>query len=696
MKNIWEEFKQKYDNEQTLREAFTTLCVELLERHFPGKEIDAVNKSLSSNLADKSKVIHFSRFYLDELSNSRKGQIRKSFSDTLINYENNQNKIFAWALCVPLIFNEEEQIWFYNWREKMIEQYQINILLFDGEFIVETLKKYDLFEKWFADETITENENINEIENISDNNFDNQNDIVESEENNIAEDENLEEDKNLDILIENQLIENHEESEHLIENNNEQEQTIENKNEESTENNEINHTINQEFIDEGKKLNSIFNKLKQHHNKIHETHADLSGNQQIEFDNIFKKNKLTAQRFSFESVEIDNYSTADLVYKARHYRVNENYEKSLFIYEKILERNDFKVENVEEIAAGKELCEQVILYRNYITEGDFYFAKNDKINALTTYEKAFKIDNKRKEIIKKYYFTYAEALVEQGIYGLALEKYDAALVAEPNSKEIKQRREFARLMFLATKVFQKKPAAFLNPIIAPYYFYKARKYDKNNTNLSAKLKTVKKNLSLFFLTFAAVFLTIYLLAQIPTSAPKQETEKLVYKNSKKVLTMYDFQMKKGDFYRQNYSEQKPHYLDSAIVAYKNAIRYNPQDSLAAAYFAEVRQKKSDYITRAQELIRSDSAAYFISMRNPSEGLRLFKYMFTPYDKSTGKFGYVDENMNIIVPPIFDFNHNKMLDAGESFKNGKALVCLEVSPGDTVYFYIDKFCNRVRN
>ena len=29
------------------------------------------------------------------------------------------------------------------------------------------------------------------------------------------------------------------------------------------------------------------------------------------------------------------------------------------------------------------------------------------------------------------------------------------------------------------------------------------------------------------------------------------------------------------------------------------------------------------------------------------------------------------------------------EQGETFYNGKAKVCLEVAPGDTVYFYIDK-------
>jgi hypothetical protein len=36
----------------------------------------------------------------------------------------------------------------------------------------------------------------------------------------------------------------------------------------------------------------------------------------------------------------------------------------------------------------------------------------------------------------------------------------------------------------------------------------------------------------------------------------------------------------------------------------------------------------------------------------------------------------------------------MDESGETFYNGKAKVCLEVAPYDTVYFYIDKRGNKI--
>jgi len=783
MRKNWEEFKQKYENEQFAREAFTTLCMELFEIHFQGKIIESVSQTASNFSKDKSKVIYLVKFFLEDLSSSRKGQIRKAFNDTLIAYEKNTNQIFSWTLCIPMVFNEDELIWFVNWKTKMLEQNQINIQLFDGEFIIEILKKYNLYEKWFEnkkenfielptnffeldnekDITIENNSEINQIFDINSediefwiehNKLENENKIEEIDEDNIEhkklekiifneiietktlnetdkfdkDDKKIELNNNL-LNIENEVIDSDIEivnkneilelelldkdekndSDFIIENKNKEPEIInlpqhelENnskqnreKNEitnyEKSENNETDSSKNQDFIDEGKIEFTAFKKLKQQYNKITERHSDFSETQKLEFYNIFKQNKINIDRFEFKGDELDNYTTADLVYKARHFKVNENYEKALFVYEKILERNDFKIEVVEEIVAGKEISEKMILYRNYITDGDYYYSKNDKINALLAYENAFKLDNSLKEIIKKYNFTYAEALVEQNIYGLALQKYDAALKAEPNNKEIQKRREFARLMFLGTKVFTKKPASFLNPIIAPYYFNKAKEYDNSNSHLNFKLNKIKKNITYSIAIIAAVFLGLFLIMQIP-SVP----ENVIFKDSKKIITMYDFLMDKGDFYRQNFTEQKPHYYDSAMIAYKNAIRYKPEDSLAASYFAESRQKKSDYITKAQQLIKLDSASYFISMRKPSEGLRLFKYLLNANDKSTGKFGYVDENMNIIVPPIFDFNFKKMDDIGERFKDGKALVCLIIAPGDTAYFYIDKFCNRVKN
>ena len=93
-------------------------------------------------------------------------------------------------------------------------------------------------------------------------------------------------------------------------------------------------------------------------------------------------------------------------------------------------------------------------------------------------------------------------------------------------------------------------------------------------------------------------------------------------------------------------------------------------------------------------IKNDSATYFLSMRRPTEGLRLFKYKYDTNDPSKGKFGFVDTLGNVVIAPIYDFNFRTMDEQGETFYNGRAKVCLKTADNDTIYFYIDQHGNKI--
>ena len=190
----------------------------------------------------------------------------------------------------------------------------------------------------------------------------------------------------------------------------------------------------------------------------------------------------------------------------------------------------------------------------------------------------------------------------------------------------------------------------------------------------------------FIATIIAVF---FLITSIPFTQ-----KNIINIEAKKTVTIYDVLMKKANYYYDNFNNQNAHYIDSAIIGYQHAIWNKPHDSVAPEMLKSAQSIKKAYIKKIQENIKLDSAAYFISMRNSHEGLRLFKYLFDPYDKTSGKYGYVDDNLNIIIPPIFDFDHTRMINKGESFINGKALVCIKISEKSSVYFYIDSHMRRI--
>jgi hypothetical protein len=676
MENIWLLFKEKYEGEQATREAFNLLCLDLLERHFPGKDIVSANQISDKITQEKSWVIYQPKYFLDDLSNSRKGQVRKAFNDSIIVHNPKKHPLFAWVLCVPLIFNEEEGLWWLSWSGKMIEEYQINIQLFDGEFMLELLHKYNLFDKWFGLEKVELKGNIET--NIPENELNDG--LFEFDESDIISTK-YEKNDDIEFVIERKKAEEFTEDEIVVISEEVKNPTKIIESEKSDEKIEIGKGSKEKLMS--------FKKLKNHHKEISAQNNTLDELQKDELESLFKKNKVQKDRFDFEDFETDEFTTPDLVFKARQFKINENYEKALYIYEKITERSDLKEETLDEVKTSIELCEKMIAYRNKIYEGDFYFVKKDYLTALQSYEVAFQIDNTRKEIIKKYNFTFAEALIEQKIYKLALDKYDEALKAEPNSKLLQDKRAFAQLMFTGNKVFKKAPASYLNPLLAPWFYRQAWKIDSSNLDLNLKLKKARTNSIYTLISLIGISIIVVLILSIPPI--KKE---IILADASKAMSMYDYQMQSGDFYLNNYTEEKVHYIDSAIYSYQNAIKYKPHDSLAPSKLETSKTIKAEYITRVQELILLDSAAYFVSMRDPSEGLRLFKYLFEPYNKSKGKFGYVDEEMNVVIPPVFDFNYKNMYNSGERFQDGKAYVCLEISPGDTLYFYIDKNSNRV--
>ena len=120
-------------------------------------------------------------------------------------------------------------------------------------------------------------------------------------------------------------------------------------------------------------------------------------------------------------------------------------------------------------------------------------------------------------------------------------------------------------------------------------------------------------------------------------------------------TPLDLCLYKGDRYMEMLSPETPHYIDSAIYFYRRALRYDNTDTIARPRYNRAMITRNEMVTQIQRNIREDSATYFLSLRRPTEGLRLFKYKYDPRDTSKRKFGFVDTLGNVVIPPFFDLN-----------------------------------------
>ena len=88
MQHTWDEFRKAYENEQVARLNFCDLCEDLMRLKYPDhniiKSVDILeNDTKKVDNQGKNSVIYLPKFFTDGISNSRKGQIRKSLNDNL-------------------------------------------------------------------------------------------------------------------------------------------------------------------------------------------------------------------------------------------------------------------------------------------------------------------------------------------------------------------------------------------------------------------------------------------------------------------------------------------------------------------------------------------------------------------------------------------------------------------------------------
>jgi hypothetical protein len=285
--------------------------------------------------------------------------------------------------------------------------------------------------------------------------------------------------------------------------------------------------------------------------------------------------------------------------------------------------------------------------------------------------------------------------METGIYKNARKAYDEAL-KNVRSKFYDKKRMLNKKIALARAM---ESAQALNlPFLRDIFLLRAKTLNDSEEELhlvSPKdFKALKTDTYLFGIILG-VFLGILFLGRFLFGTNRNE--RAIAGVSKysvaRAWDLYDAALNAGDHYMQRYKiygNLRVHVLDSAVMAYKRAMMYNPLGRSAVVKYNRAKRLWSSYLNLVQRLIRKYPKKYFVAMRPYSEGLRFFKFLFRPGDKSVGKYGYVDRHMNVVIPPIFDFDYYHRIKPGwEDFHNGKAVACLVINVGDTAYFQINR-------
>jgi len=706
MNHTWEEFKEAYNNEQEARFGFCDLCDQIMTLQYPEYSIvrsqDILENDIEADPEDKGKkqILYLPKFFLDHVSNSRKGQIRKSFNENLP-YMNN-NGVKEWVLFLPKALSDEEKSWWQNWTTRVIQENKVTPVLYDSQAIFALLRKFKITGEYFKEEQDSNQTQIMDfyVEEVKQEIKEEVKEEVKQE----VKEEVKEDVSQVKEEVKQEIVEQIKEEIKQAASNNitedsskSQEGKEENSQEESNEKPLFGNFLSSMghlFVDEKEEVfdNQITKDFYKRFHDLDEKQKELTEEQFKIFTERRQASSVTNYIYDYRIDNIADISIEDLLYKARVICSNEQFERALYIYQYIADKNICPKDNEQELLDGIRECNDRLEYKYNMILGDFLFSTRDFINASEKFGKACKLVNVNYEAVTKMNESYGEALMDVGEFKGAWNKFEEALNTDSANQQIIERRDLAKYLEKGAHYFDSPWLSWLNVFIAPFYYLKARNLDTQNKDLKTKGEKLRKKALggfILILCILALLILIPLLCKFVWNKVKVDEVETVSS-----LTPFDIQMRKGQYYRDNVTFEKIHYIDSAINCFKRAQRYMNTDTTAEIKYNEAIVYKEKYKQKVQNDISNDSATYFLSMRKPTEGLRLFKYMYDSNDNTKGKFGYCDTLGNVVIVPIYDFNYKTMDQTGETFKDGKAKVCLIVAPGDTTYFYIDKFGNPI--
>ena len=692
MQHTWDEFRKQYENEQTARTNFCDLCEDLMRKKYPDHNIfksDLISEFNTEKVDQNGKesVIYLPKYFTDGVSNSRKGQIRKSLNDNLPFIKTNEIK--KWVLFVPSKLTSEESSWWENWTTRISRENNIDLIIYDSKAIFNMLNDFKIIGKWFH----SEHEYVSDVNSDDTLDFDFDFDAAaDAAIETVSQPEPKPETRTTTTTTTTTTITTQTTktiaAAPLIA------QAVQNAAPKimsvaasaATDATEVKNSDEPKIEDLPNtfKFKQLFEELE----LLHKT--NLTEEQRKIFDQRREDSKVANYLNDFEFGDLSSTSESDLKYKGDAHAAKGQYSRSLYIYEYIQYKNLLSDDRKNELNTDiQDSCDNLqFMYK--MMKGDLLFATREYINAYEEYEEAAALkDGENAEANSKKFEAQGEALMEVGDFANAAASFKTALNYNVADDNLKNRYEIAKSLDNGTNYFKSKWLRWLNIFIAPIAYWKAQHKDPSIRENAHAKKLRKKawwglaTVILILLAVAAIFLIGRYLASKAVQ-PEIETQQ--------IQTPHDLQIQLGDYYMNNFSNENPHYIDSAITAYKRAIRYDNTDTAAERKYRNAENRRMAYINEVQNNISNDTS-YFLSMRRPTEGLWLFKYRYDPNDRTKGKFGYVDTTGKVVIAPMFDFNYRKMEGIGETFCNGRALVCLKVGQ-DTIYFHIDNRGNKI--
>ncbi|MBN2532121.1 MAG: hypothetical protein JXB88_04485 [Spirochaetales bacterium] len=153
MDRDWNDFKSIY-SKAGARDKFEEVCVSIIQKKYPGENVQPVKANpgdmgidfFRGEIGDQAIIVYQCKFFLEQIGESQKKQIRQSFLKAV------NSKLYTvaeWVLCLPKIFDFNENMWWSDWKKKNEDRYKTKITLLHGDDIINLLKQYGLYNIFF-------------------------------------------------------------------------------------------------------------------------------------------------------------------------------------------------------------------------------------------------------------------------------------------------------------------------------------------------------------------------------------------------------------------------------------------------------------------------------------------------------------------------------------------------------------------
>ncbi len=138
------------------RDIFESICTQLLQARY-GEEAHNIRVSRGDEGIDilvgdfQSPIENYQcKYFIDGIDSSQRTQIKNSFDRALHAEDYSMRK---WILCVPCSLSASEFKWWSEWKGQQQKIHEIEISLFDGAYLIAELKKYNIYDKAFDNDT---------------------------------------------------------------------------------------------------------------------------------------------------------------------------------------------------------------------------------------------------------------------------------------------------------------------------------------------------------------------------------------------------------------------------------------------------------------------------------------------------------------------------------------------------------------